>query len=405
MKKKIRKGFKYKLLPNEEQKVLNAQAAGSCRYIWNNFLSLKKDKWEKNKEKISRFELDKILTDLKKEKEWLTWVPSQVLQQVNKDLDQAFQNFFKGFGYPKFKKKGIKDSFRLPQGISLEKSLSKRIGQVRLPKLGIVRFIKTREIEGEIKNVTISKECGDWYISFNCEIEVEIEEKTEGTAIGIDRGIKIFAACSDKTEIEGISPLKKNLNKLKKLQRKLDKKKKRSSNRLKILKKLQKAHSYIKNKRKDYLHKVTTQLSKNHRLIVLEKLKVGNMSKSAKGTIENPGKNVKAKSGLNRSILDQGWHMFQVFLEYKMKLNGGIVIYVSPKNTSIKCSKCKHIAKENRKSQSKFECVKCKFKANADYNASLNILAEGLSVLACGVETLVSMLKQEPKMRKLIDLV
>ena len=119
------------------------------------------------------------------------------------------------------------------------------------------------------------------------------------------------------------------------------------------------------------------------------------MSRSAKGTLENPGKNVKAKSGLNRSILDQGWHMFQTFLEYKMKRNGGDVIYVNPKNTSNKCSACKHISKESRKSQSIFECVECGFKINADLNASINILAEGLSVIACGVETLVSTLKQE----------
>ena len=124
------------------------------------------------------------------------------------------------------------------------------------------------------------------------------------------------------------------------------------------------------------------------------------MSRSAKGTIENPGKNVKAKSGLNRSILDQGWHMFQTFLEHKMKQEGGKVIYINPRNTSNKCSRCKYISKENRKSQSKFECVKCGLKINADLNASVNILAEGLSVIACGVETLVSTSKQELNMRK-----
>ena len=122
----------------------------------------------------------------------------------------------------------------------------------------------------------------------------------------------------------------------------------------------------------------------------MEDLKVANMSKSAKGTEENPGKNVKAKAGLNRSILDQDWHMFQTFLEYKMKYSGGKVIYIDPKNTSNKCSKCKHISKDSRKSQSKFECVNCGFKINADFNASINILAEGLAVIACGVETLVS---------------
>jgi len=397
---KTHKSFKQELILTKEQRKLFSQAAGSCRYIWNQWLAFKKEKWEKEKKKITRFELDKKLTSLKKEKDWLYLVPSQALQQVNKDLDQAFKNFFLGRGYPNFKKKGVNDSFRLPQGISLESALSRRVGQLKLPKFGIVKFIKTREIEGDIKNATISRKCDKWFISINCEIEIDIKKKINSNPIGIDRGIKIFAACSNKTNIQGMSPLKKYLAKLKKLQKKLSKKKRYSSNRLKIIKKIQKAHHCIKNIRKDYLHKITSQLSKNHGLVVLEKLKICNMSKSAKGTIKNPGKNIKAKSGLNRSILDQGWHMFQIFLEYKMKLNGGEVIYVNPKNTSIKCSRCKHISSENRKSQASFECINCGFQENADYNASLNILAEGLSVVACGVETLVSTKKQELEMRK-----
>lgn len=397
---KLFKSFKYELRLNNNQKEICSQTAGSCRYVWNRGLDLKKKKWEKNKEKISRFDLDKNLTKWKEEKNWLSLVPSQALQQVNKDLDQAFKNFFKNKGYPNFKKKGFNDSFRLPQGITIKKQLSKKIGQVNLPKLGLVRFIKTREIEGIIKHVTLSKKCNKWYLSFNCEIEKDIKEKKYGPEIGIDRGIAIFAKCSDGKEIKGISPLKKNLKRLKKLQKKLKKKKKFSSNRKKIINKIQKIHHHIKNKRKDYIHKKTTQLSKNHGLIVLEKLKINNMSKSAKGTKENPGKNVKAKSGLNRSILDQGWHCFQRFLEYKMKLNGGKVFYINPKNTSNKCSVCGYISKENRKSQSKFECIKCGLKLNADFNASKNILAEGQAVIACGVETLVSTLKQELEMRK-----
>lgn len=337
---------------------------------------------------------------MKREKIWLCQVPSQTLQQVNKDLDQAFLNFYRGFGYPKFKKKGINDSFRIPQNINLEKKLSKKIGQVNLPKFGKVKFISTRAIEGKIKHVTITKEADKWFISFNCEIEKEVSLKGIDSAIGIDRGIVIFAKCSDNSEIKAIAPLKKNINKIKKLQRKLKKKKKFSSNWKKAIKKLQKSYRYIKNKRKDYLHKVTTQLSKKHGLIVLENLKISKMSKSAKGTIEKPGKNVKAKSGLNRSILDQGWHMFQTYLEYKMKYSGGQVIYVDPKNTSLKCNRCKKIAKENRKSQSKFECIYCGYKANADLNASINILAEGLLVLACGVEALASTMKQELDVRK-----
>lgn len=132
----------------------------------------------------------------------------------------------------------------------------------------------------------------------------------------------------------------------------------------------------------------------------MEDLKVGRMSKSAKGTKGNPGKNVKAKSGLNRSILDQGWYTFQNLLSYKLDWRGGRLILISPKNTSIKCRICGHIAMENRAVLEEFQCVNCGHTENADLNASINILAEGHSVIACGVEALASTMKQELLIRK-----
>ncbi|MBU2598737.1 MAG: transposase, partial [Actinobacteria bacterium] len=376
------------------------QTIGSCRYIYNKGLALKKELWENKKEKLSRFDLDKLLRKWKKEYDWLSLPPSQSLQQVNKDLDLAFKNFFSGSGYPKFKKKGINDSFRIPQNITLMSQLSKKVGQVKLPKFKVVHFTKTREIKGKIKNVTISKKCNNYYISFNCKLDIAEPKEKKQSEIGIDRGIKIFAQCSDKTAIYSVSPLKKNLVKLARLQRRLAKKKKFSSNWIKTKAKINKLYYHISNVRKDFLHKTSTQLAKSHSLIVMEDLKVRNMTKSIRGTIENPGKNVKAKSGLNRAILDQGWSMFKDFLSYKMYWYGGDLILINPKNTSIKCSICSHIAKENRESLIKFQCVKCKHTENADLNASKNILAEGHSVIACGVEALVSTVKQELQTRK-----
>ena len=396
----ISKGFKYKLRLTKEQESFCDQTAGSCRYVWNKGLALKKELWEKKKQKLSRFDLDKLLTQWKKGLDWLSLPPSQSLQQTNKDLDQAFSNFFRGRGYPKFKKKGIHDSFRLPQGITLMEQLSKKVGQVRLPKLGIVRFTKSKELEGRIRHVTISKKCGEWYIAFNCEVNRHIPKEITQSAIGIDRGIKTFAQCSDETTIQGASPLKGNLKKLAKLQRKLSKKKKFSSNWRKTKQKIEKLHYHISNVRKDFLHKTSAQLAKSHGLIVMEDLKVGNMSKSSKGTKENPGKNVKAKSGLNRSILDQGWYTFQNLLSYKLDWRGGRLILISPKNTSLKCRICGHIAKENRAVLEEFQCVNCGHTENADLNASINILAEGHSVIACGVEALASTVKQELLIRK-----
>ena len=396
----VSKSFKYQLRLTQQQQSLCNQIAGSCRYVWNRGLALKKEAWEENKQRLSRFDLDKLLTEWKKEIDWLSLPPSQSLQQVNKDLEQAFKNFFRDRGYPKFKKKGRHDSFRLPQGITLTNQLSKKVGQVQLPKLGIVRFTKSKEIEGKIKNATISKTCRRWYIAFNCELALLKPDQKPQSAIGIDRGIKTFAQCSDGTSISAVSPLKKNLDKLAKLQRKLSKKKKFSSNWRKIKAKIEKLHYHIANVRKDFLHKSSTQLAKSHSLIVMEDLRTKDMTKSAKGTKENPGTNVKAKSGLNRSILDQGWHMFQQYLSYKLSWRAGQLILIPPKNTSTKCRICGHIAKENRINQAKFQCIQCGHTEDADLNASINILAEGHSVIACGVEALASTVKQELQIRK-----
>ena len=147
-----------------------------------------------------------------------------------------------------------------------------------------------------------------------------------------------------------------------------------SNNYLKAKKKLAKAHLKIRNKRKDFLHKVTKKLSENQ-TVVVENLKIKNMTKVAKGSIENPNMRASAKSGLNRSILQQGWYIFFEMLEYKLKRNGGKLIKIDPKHTSQKCNKCGHISKDNRKSQSKFKCTKCDYEANADVNASLNIVS------------------------------
>ncbi|HGN0855180.1 TPA: RNA-guided endonuclease InsQ/TnpB family protein, partial [Proteus mirabilis] len=171
---------------------------------------------------------------------------------------------------------------------------------------------------------------------------------------------------------------------LARLQRKLSRKIKFSANWQKQKRKIQHLHSHIANIRKDYLHKVTSEISKNHAMIVIEDLKVSNMSKSAKGTTERHGRNVKAKSGLNRSILEQGWYEMRRQLEYKQLWRGGQVLAIPPAYTSQKCACCGHTAKENRQSQSQFECLECGYTANADINAARNILAAGHAVLACG---------------------
>lgn len=157
-----------------------------------------------------------------------------------------------------------------------------------------------------------------------------------------------------------------------------------------------KLHIRIANSRFDYLQKLSTYVAKNHGTVVLEDLKVSNMSASAKGDKDNPGKNVAAKSGLNRSILDQGWHAFEMMLKYKLAWLGGELVLIPPKNTSRKCPECRHTEKDNRKTQAQFRCQECGYSENADFVAARNILAAGHAVLACGETSLEDSVKQEP---------
>ena len=217
--------------------------------------------------------------------------------------------------------------------------------------------------------------------------------------VAIDLGVSRFATLSDGSYIEPLSTFnsfKQLQAKLAMAQRRLSKKVKFSANWQKLTNKIARLHERIANARHDFLHKVSTQISKNHAMVVVEDLKVRNMTRSAKGDLAKPGRHVKAKSGLNRSILDQGWGMFVQMLEYKQAWLGGEVMKVNPQHTSQTCPCCHHVSKDNRTTQSRFKCVACGYAENADLVGACNVLARGHRVLACGVETLVLTMKQEP---------
>ncbi|HDW7569197.1 TPA: transposase, partial [Escherichia coli] len=325
---------------------------------------------------------------------WLKDSHSQPLQQSLKDLERAYKNFFQNrAAFPRFKKRGQNDAFRYPQGVKLDQENSR----IFLPKLGWMRYRNSRQVTGVVKNVTVSQSCGKWYISIQTESEVSTPVHPSTSMIGLDAGVAKLATLSDGTVFEPVNSFQKNQKKLARLQRQLSRKVKFSNNWQKQKRKIQRLHSRIANIRRDYLHKVTTTVSKNHAMIVIEDLKVSNMSKSAAGTVSLPGRNVRAKSGLNRSILDQGWYEIRRQLAYKQLWRGGQVLAVPPAYTSQRCVCCGHTAKENRLSQSKFRCQVCGYTANADVNGARNILAAGHAVLACG-EMVQSgrSLKQEP---------
>ncbi len=370
--------------------------AGACRFVFNRALALQNENHEAGNKYIPYGKMASWLVEWKNatETQWLKDSPSQPLQQSLKDLERAYKNFFQNrAAFPRFKKRGQNDAFRYPQGVKLDQENSR----IFLPKLGWMRYRNSRQVTGVVKNVTVSQSCGKWHISIQTESEVSTPVHPSASMVGLDAGVAKLATLSDGTVFEPVNSFHKNQKKLARLQRQLSRKVKFSNNWQKQKRKIQQLHSRIANIRRDYLHKVTTIISKNHAVIVIEDLKVKHMSKSAAGTISQPGRNVRAKSGLNRSILDQGWYEMRRQLEYKQLWRGGQVLAVPPAYTSQRCACCSHTAKENRLSQSKFVCRACGYTANADVNGARNILAAGHAVLACGGMVQSDRpLKQEP---------
>jgi putative transposase len=218
-------------------------------------------------------------------------------------------------------------------------------------------------------------------------------------------GIVRFATLSDGSFIAPLGSFKKHETRLRRYQRKMSRKVKFSKNWQKAKRKVQKIYIRIGNARKDFLHKATTEISKNHAMVAIEDLQVRNMSKSSAGTTEAPGKNVAQKSGLNKAILDQGWFEFRRQLEYKLNWRGGILIPVPAHYTSQTCPACGHVARENRQTQALFACVNCRHEENADVVGAMNVLARGHRVAACGEDgsgrgrktsTKPASVKQEP---------
>ena len=374
--------YRFELRPNGEQQRLMRRFSGSCRFVYNKALAIQQERHKAGEKKLGYASLCKSLTEWKAQPQtlWLNETPSQALQQALKNLERAYKNFFeKRSDFPRFKKKGQSDSFRYPQGVKLDQGNSR----IFLPKLGWLRYRNSRDVLGEVKNATVSQSCGKWLVSIQTEREVD-QPIPNVESVGIDMGIARFATLSDGSFIEPLNSFKKHQQRLSRYQRRMSRKVKFSNNWKKSKSKVQRIHSRIANARKDFLHKASCQISQNHAMIAIEDLQVRNMSKSANGNSEQHGKMVKQKSGLNRSILDQGWFEFRRQLEYKAAWNGGFVVAVPPHYTSQTCPCCGHVSAENRQTQARFACVDCGYENNADLVGAINVLARGHRVLACG---------------------
>jgi putative transposase len=410
----IMHGNRFRIEPDEAQKTLMYGYAGMNRYTWNKSLSLQIDRLENNEKLLSYKDLCGLLPGWKIEHPFLKEAPSQTLQQTMKHLDVAIWAALDKTDpkrFPVFKKKGkSKNSFVFPQGFRIDE----RNSRIFLPKIGWVRYRKSRPLRGTAKSITVSEKNGKWYVSILTEETVPepVHPKRDEEPVGMDLGIKKLAAFSDGEIIPPIDSLRKHEKKLNRLQRELCRRKKGSKNREKTKRKIADLHERISNIRNDYLHNASARVSKSHAVIFAEALMIKNMSKSASGTIENPGNNVSSKAGLNKSILDQGWGELRRQIGYKLSWRGGLFLEVSSMNTSRACPKCGYTDAENRKTQASFFCVACGYAADADINAAVNIRDKGLllhaetlynwrqgyavSSNACGGRCVGGPVKQEP---------
>ena len=371
--KVMRKTFCFRLKTNATVENTFEHYAGCARFVFNRALALVKQTLDTQQKMPSFFLLANQLPQLKKSPEtaWLETVHSQILQQALKDLCQALKNFFsarkrkKVVGFPQFKKKGKRDSFRYPQSITCSN------GKFFLPKIGWVGYYDSRPIEGTIKQATIKKKGGHWYICVLCEVPyTPSPELRTGKTVGIDLGLKNLAALSDGTVVENPKYLNKALNKLEKEQRSLSRKKKGSNNWKKQCKKVAKVHIHVSNARNDFLHKQSTTIVKNHDIIVVENLSISGMIQNRR---------------LSRAIADAGWARFVSFLKYKADWFGKSLIQIDRFMPSSKqCSSCKGI-QDMPLCVRRYVCTVCGLDMDRDLNASINILAAGLAVLnACG---------------------
>jgi putative transposase len=358
---KIVKAYKYELKPNNTHRVLLAKHAGVARFAYNWGLAKRLELYEKEKKSTNAIEQHRLLSSLKQtEYPWMYEVSKCAPQEALRDLDRAFKNFFQALkkgakiGFPKFKKRGCRDSFRLTGTIKI---FAKK---VQLPRLGIINLKEKSKLKGNILSATVSKEADRWYVSITVEEEIDGPAPIHGERVGIDLGLTTFATYSNKQKIIAPKPLAKNLKRLKRASKKHSRKIKGSNNRRKSALRLSRLHRKIRNIRKDFLHKETTILAKAKSVIVIEDLDV---------------KGMLSRNKLSRNISDAGWSEFRQMLEYKTKWYGSKLMIAPRFYPSSKiCSNCDAIVKELPLSIREWECQSCHTIHDRDQNSSENLV-------------------------------
>lgn len=380
-------GVKQRLYPNERQVKVLKEHCGQARFVYNQGLAQRKALTKEERENGKRITFAtqcRDLTQLRKEIEWLGAGSSVVQQGALRDLDSAFKNFFEGRAdYPVFKKKKKTNlgGFVI-HNISVRR-LNKRNVEVLIPKLGYVKFrisVKWAELQ-QATSARVTCRNNRWYVSFTTPPK---PKKTTGQGVvGIDRGVTITVMTSDGQKFQAPKAGKRQAR-YEKLQRVLETKTKGSANRKKILDKMADVRFKVGNRRKDWVEKTTTYLAEKYETVVLEDLKVGDMTKRVAPKKDEQGNHIPngqaAKSRLNRAIIGSSWGVLKTRLADKTT-----VVLCSPAYTSQRCSECGHTESGNRRKQAEFICLKCGHSENADLNAAKNIKNLGLELISQGL--------------------
>lgn len=365
----------YRLYPTPAQAGRLAQWVGAVRFVYNLALEQRRLFWRPGRS-FNAFSQGRELTSLRAEAEWLADAPRSALEQALRDLDAAYAALRRGAGYPTPRKRGMNDALRLNAVDFTLRRTGRHAGQIRLPKIGEIHCRWDTAPGGERRSVTITRRAGKWYACIWYRREHEAPAPSTLPPVGIDRGVSVFAALSTGRLIAGPNVGRRAARALMLAQRRLARKRKGSNNYRKARLRVARLHARVSAARNDFLHKTSTAIAKSHGLVVLEDLKVRNMTASATGTVEAPGRNVRQKAGLNRAILDQGWGAFSRMLAYKLEERGGYLLTVDPKDTSRTCSACGVVDADSRDG-TRFSCRSCGFQGHADWNAAVNILRRG----------------------------
>jgi putative transposase len=365
---------RYRLRLSSEQEVVLLRHCADARYVWN--LAVEQHAWHRPGRASAPGYLEQArqLTAARADNPWLREGSQTVQQQALRDFDQAMRNFFAGtHRRPRWRKAGRDEGFRITgqRGPHWDvRRLNRNWGEVRIPKAGWVRFRWSRAVPGDVKSFRVTRDrAGRWHVAF-AHIPAPVDGPGTGEVVGIDRGVTVAAALSTGEMLTVPGLTQRETRRLRSLERKLAKAKRGSNRRSKVKTAIARLKARETDRRKDWCERVSTGLAHRFDMIRMEDLKIAGMTRSARGTIEAPGRNVAQKTG--RGISRAGWGLLARRLEDKAP---GRVERVPPAFTSQRCSACGHIARESRKSQALFQCVACNFACNADVNAARNIAA------------------------------